>query len=106
MVVDILPNLSLPIIVYTTMMIRAPSCSRRRCRSWGWASFHRRRAGAACSPKAAANSLYLVSWWLVLIPGAALLLTTLAFNILGDGLRDALDPRSRSLRGRRRKALP
>jgi len=33
-------------------------------------------------------------WWLVVFPGAALLLTTLAFNILGDGLRDALDPRA------------
>jgi hypothetical protein len=31
---------------------------------------------------------------LVFVPGTALLMTTLAFNILGDGLRDALDPKS------------
>ena len=34
---------------------------------------------------------------LILIPGIALALTTLAFNFLGDGLRDALDPRMRGL---------
>jgi peptide/nickel transport system permease protein len=32
---------------------------------------------------------------LMLWPGIAVVLTTLAFNLLGDGLRDALDPRSR-----------
>jgi len=35
------------------------------------------------------------AWWESMIPGAALTLTTLAFNFLGDGLRDALDPRLR-----------
>ena len=33
--------------------------------------------------------------WLVVIPGTVILLTTLAFNFIGDGLRDALDPRQR-----------
>lgn len=33
------------------------------------------------------------SWWLILAPGAALLLLTLAVNLLGDALRDALDPK-------------
>ena len=31
---------------------------------------------------------------MIAVPGTALLLTTLAFNLVGDGLRDALDPRS------------
>jgi len=35
----------------------------------------------------------LESWWLVAVPGAAILLVSLAFNLFGDGLRDALDPR-------------
>lgn len=35
----------------------------------------------------------LDSWWLVAFPGAAILLVSLAFNLLGDGLRDALDPK-------------
>lgn len=35
------------------------------------------------------------AWWLALFPGAALVLTVLSLNLLGDALRDALDPRSR-----------
>ena len=40
---------------------------------------------------------YLTSgaWWVLLFPGAAIMLTVLGFNLLGDGLRDALDPRMR-----------
>jgi peptide/nickel transport system permease protein len=40
------------------------------------------------------------AWWLTVFPGAAILLTVLAFNLFGEGLRDALDPRLR-----RREAL-
>jgi peptide/nickel transport system permease protein len=35
------------------------------------------------------------AWWLTLFPGIAILLTVLAFNLFGEGLRDALDPRLR-----------
>jgi peptide/nickel transport system permease protein len=38
------------------------------------------------------------AWWLTVFPGMAILMTVLSFNLLGEGLRDALDPR---LRGRR-----
>ena len=38
----------------------------------------------------------LDSWWLVAAPGAAILVVGLAFNLLGDGLNDALDPRQSS----------
>ena len=43
---------------------------------------------------------YVVSgeWWLVLFPGFAIMLTVLAFNLVGDGLRDVLDPRMRGVR--------
>ena len=34
-------------------------------------------------------------WWLMLFPGLALLITVLAFNLVGDGLQDALNPRNR-----------
>jgi ABC-type dipeptide/oligopeptide/nickel transport system permease subunit len=37
--------------------------------------------------------LFDSAWWFMAFPGAALLLTVLAFNLLGDGLQDALDPR-------------
>jgi peptide/nickel transport system permease protein len=33
------------------------------------------------------------AWWVVTFPGFAILLTVLAFNLMGDGLRDALDPK-------------
>jgi hypothetical protein len=32
-------------------------------------------------------------WWLVLFPGLAITVTVLAFNLLGDGIRDSLDPK-------------
>ena len=35
------------------------------------------------------------AWWAVLFPGIAIMLTVLGFNLLGDGLRDALDPKMR-----------
>jgi peptide/nickel transport system permease protein len=35
------------------------------------------------------------AWWVATFPGAAISLAAIAFNLLGDGLRDALDPRSR-----------
>jgi peptide/nickel transport system permease protein len=38
------------------------------------------------------------AWWLTVFPGLAILITVLSFNLLGEGLRDALDPR---LRGRK-----
>ena len=38
----------------------------------------------------------LGAWWLSTFPGLAIVFTVLAFNLMGDGLRDALDPRSRS----------
>lgn len=33
------------------------------------------------------------AWWVVTFPGLAILVTVLAFNLMGDGLRDALDPK-------------
>ncbi len=37
-----------------------------------------------------------VAWWLAIFPGIAILLTVLAINLVGDGIRDALDPKMRS----------
>ena len=42
------------------------------------------------------RELLFGAWWLTLYPGLAIFLTVLAFNLMGDGLRDALDPRHRS----------
>jgi len=42
------------------------------------------------------NAGLVPPWWLVLFPGLAITITVLAFNLLGDGIRDVLDPRLRS----------
>jgi peptide/nickel transport system permease protein len=42
-----------------------------------------------------AVNLYQVDPEFMLVPGVAIFITVMAFNLLGDGLRDALDPRSR-----------
>jgi ABC-type dipeptide/oligopeptide/nickel transport system permease subunit len=42
------------------------------------------------------NAGLVPPWWLVLFPGVAITITVLAFNLLGDGIRDILDPRLRS----------
>jgi peptide/nickel transport system permease protein len=51
------------------------------------------------------ENYFTTAWWVVTFPGLAILITALAFNLLGDGLRDALDPRSRLVRADR-KAEP
>ncbi len=65
----------------------------------GGAVVPRRRAsptgppGARCSQEA--TSKFDSAWWYMFFPGMALLLTVLAFNIVGDGMQDALNPKSR-----------
>jgi peptide/nickel transport system permease protein len=44
------------------------------------------------------NSGLIPPWWLVFFPGLAITITVLAFNLLGDGIRDTLDPRLRGSR--------
>ena len=101
MLVDILPNLAVPIIVYTTMMIPGSIVFEATLSFLGMGIVPPAPSWGGMLADAANNSLYLVAWWLAFIPGMALLLTTLAFNILGDGIRDALDPKGLSSRRRR-----
>ena len=42
------------------------------------------------------RDLLLNAWWISTFPGLAIVLTVVAFNLVGDGLRDALDPRLRA----------
>jgi peptide/nickel transport system permease protein len=95
MFVDILPNLVAQVIVYLTLLIPSAVVFEATL------SF----LGLGVVPPAAtwgnmlSESLgyYRVAWWFVLFPGAALLTTTLAFNLLGDSVRDAFDPRGERL---------
>jgi peptide/nickel transport system permease protein len=88
--IDVLPNVIAPVIVYTTLLIPASIAFMATL------SF----LGIGIVPPTPdwgnmiAESLqyYRVAWWFVLFPGLALLITTLAFNMLGDAVRDALDP--------------
>lgn len=43
------------------------------------------------------RTYFLTNWWLTTFPGFAILITVLAFNFLGDGLREILDPRARRI---------
>jgi len=45
-----------------------------------------------------ANQIVTGEWWLFLFPGMAIMIAVLAFNLVGDGLRDLLDPRMRGIR--------
>jgi hypothetical protein len=60
--------------------------------------------------EASSGQPYTVAWWMLLAPGIALVLTTLAFSLVGEGLRDASDPRTRGTThgrgGRRGKERP
>lgn len=94
MAIDILPNLTVPIIVYTTMQIPSSIVFEATLSFLGMGIVPPTPSWGGMLADASSNSLYLVAWWMVFVPGTALLLTTLAFNILGDGLRDALDPKS------------
>lgn len=43
------------------------------------------------------RNYFLEAWWYMFFPGLAITLTVLAFNIVGDGIREVLDPKSRTL---------
>jgi peptide/nickel transport system permease protein len=95
MFVDIVPNLVAPVLVYTTLLIPAAIVFEATLSFLG--------LGVVPPTPTWGNMLseslgfYEVAWWFVLFPAAALLITTLAFNLLGDSVRDALDPRGERL---------
>ncbi|QIK64905.1 ABC transporter permease [Leucobacter viscericola] len=91
---DVLPNLVVPIIVYTTLMIPAAIVFEATLSFLGLGIVPPTPSWGNMLADAANGSMYLVAPWMVLVPGLALLALTLAFNLLGDGLRDALDPTS------------
>ena len=92
---DILPNLLAPVLVLATLYIPQAVVFEATLSylglgiqpptaSWG-------------NILADAQNFYQTSWWYVVFPALALLITTLAFNLLGDGIRDAMDPRTERL---------
>jgi peptide/nickel transport system permease protein len=92
MALDILPNVLAPIIVYTSLLIPSFVLFESTLSFLGlgvqpptptW--------GGMLSDSV---TYYRQAWWYVVFPGVALLTTTLAFNLFGDSIRDAFDPRA------------
>ncbi len=111
MFTDIMPNLLGPVLVLATLSIPSAIIFEATLSFLGLgvqpptASWGNILAGA--------QNYYSVAWWYLVFPAVALLITTLAFNLLGDGIRDALDPSTERLfagagrpKRRRRRARP
>ncbi len=89
---EILPNLVAPIIVYTSLILPTNILYEAAL------SF----LGVGVQPPtaswgqmiASATPIFDTAWWYMLFPGIALVLTVLAFNLVGDGLQDALNPKT------------
>ena len=92
---EILPNVVPTIIVYATLLIPVSIVAEASL------SF----LGVGVPPPtsdwgqmiAEAQGYYQVAWWFLVFPCIALVTTTLAFNIFGDSVRDALDPRAKRI---------
>jgi ABC-type dipeptide/oligopeptide/nickel transport system permease subunit len=88
---EILPNLVAPIIVYSTLVI-PQAILLEAALSYLGVGINPPQASWG-QMIAEATPIFNTAWWYFAFPGAALLLTVLAFNLVGDGVRDALDPR-------------
>jgi peptide/nickel transport system permease protein len=91
---EILPNLAAPIIVYGTLIIPSNILFEAALSYLGVGIPPDTPSWGRMIAEASHGQLYTVAWWMLVFPGIALVLTTLAFNLVGDGLRDALDPRT------------
>jgi ABC-type dipeptide/oligopeptide/nickel transport system permease subunit len=87
---EILPNLVAPIIVYTTLFIPANILLEAALSFLGVGVGDRATWGGMLAD---ATAMIQSAWWYMFFPGMALLLTVLAFNLVGDGMQDALNPK-------------
>jgi peptide/nickel transport system permease protein len=91
---EILPNLVAPITIWATLLIPANILFEAALSFLGLGVPVTTASWGSALSDAAAGGLYKDAPWMMIFPGIFLVLTTLAFNLLGDGLRDALDPRT------------
>jgi ABC-type dipeptide/oligopeptide/nickel transport system permease subunit len=89
---EILPNLVAPIIVYSSLLIPVNILFEAALSFLGVGVKPPTASWGQMIADASAN--YQAVWWYMLFPGIALLLTVLAFNLVGDGLQDALNPKA------------
>jgi peptide/nickel transport system permease protein len=90
---EILPNVVAPIVVYATLIVPNNIIFEASLSFLGIGIPQSTPSWGGMLANAAQDQLFTYAWWLMLFPGLFLLVTTLAFNLVGDGLRDALDPR-------------
>jgi peptide/nickel transport system permease protein len=90
---ELLPNLIAPILVYSTLLIPTNILFEAALSYLGVGVNEPKPTWGGMLAKAV--PIYSVDPWFMIAPGLAIFITVLAFNLFGDGLRDALDPRSR-----------
>jgi peptide/nickel transport system permease protein len=89
---EILPNLAAPIIVYASILIPQVILYEAALSYLGVGVVNQPSWGQMIADATADFSTY---WWYMLFPGIALLLTVLAFNLVGDAMQDALNPKAK-----------
>jgi peptide/nickel transport system permease protein len=91
---ELLPNLWGPILVYATLLIPTNILFEAALSYLGVGIIPPTPSWGGMISDAVQNGFYAVDPMYMLIPGLAIFITVMAFNLFGDGLRDALDPRS------------
>lgn len=94
MVKEILPNLIAPIIIYSTLVIPINVVFEASLSFLGVGVQEPEASWGQMLSSAVSYVTYGAAWWYMFWPGLALFITVLGFNLLGDGLRDALDPKT------------
>ena len=94
MVREILPNLVAPIIVFSTLIVPVNIIAEASLSFLGVGIQEPTPAWGTMLARAQQYVIYGAAWWYMFFPGLFLFLTVLGFNLLGDGLRDALDPKT------------
>jgi peptide/nickel transport system permease protein len=89
---EILPNAMAPVIVTTSVMVATAILSEAALSFLGLGDPNLVSWGSMIG---ASRDQLRTAWYLVALPGAALVLSVLSLNVLGDGLNDALNPRAR-----------
>jgi peptide/nickel transport system permease protein len=87
---EILPNLVTPVVVYAALVI-PQNILLEAALSYLGVGINPPQASWG-QMIAAATPIFDSAWWYFVFPGAALVLTVLAFNLLGEAIRDSLDP--------------
>ncbi|HZA82146.1 MAG TPA: ABC transporter permease [Actinomycetes bacterium] len=93
---ELLPNLVAPIVVYATLMVPSNIIFEAALSFLGVGVPQTTPSWGRMLAEASSGQIFTVAWWMMLFPGLFLLATTLSFNMVGDGLRDALGPSERS----------